>query len=105
VHCTKISSQFKFGVKGQRSRSAGTKNEKVQHFFGSGPWERESCVVRQFYAGGKISACCLVHFSMQGCPFGGHVDTAAIAEVKFPPPKKKQKGSLNRQFQAKLTKY
>ena len=33
VQCTKILPQFKFGVKGQRSRSPGTKKKKVQHFF------------------------------------------------------------------------
>ena len=36
----------------------------VRHFFGSGPRGRVnkqcSCVVHHFYAGGKISACCLV---------------------------------------------
>ena len=37
MHCTKISSELEFGVKGQRSRSPGTKNDKVRHFFGSGP--------------------------------------------------------------------
>jgi len=59
VHCTKISLEFEFRVKGQGSRSPGTKKEKVRHFFESGP-RGASCVVRQFYAGGKISACCLV---------------------------------------------
>ena len=36
MHCTKISPEFKFG--GPRSRSPGTKNEKVQHFY----WESSS---------------------------------------------------------------
>jgi len=35
MHCRKISLEFEFGVKGQRSRSPGTKNNKVQHFFGA----------------------------------------------------------------------
>jgi len=42
-----------------------TKNEKVQHFyalFGSRQLERLLCSARRVrgYAGGKISACCLV---------------------------------------------
>jgi len=48
------------GVKGQRSRSPGTKkNEKVRHFSGA-VLGGASYVVRQVYAGGKTSACCLV---------------------------------------------
>jgi len=35
VHCTKISPISNFGVKGQRSRLPGTKNEKVRHFSGA----------------------------------------------------------------------
>ena len=31
--CTKISPEFEFGVKGQRSRSAGTKKRKSAAFF------------------------------------------------------------------------
>jgi len=65
VQRTKISPDFE--CQGQRSRSPGTKNEKVRRFvresssgarsscgifFGSGPRGRG-------YAGGKISACCL----------------------------------------------
>jgi len=57
VHCTKISPKFEFG--GQRSRSPVIKNEKVRHFSGA-ILEGASCIVRQFYAGGKISTCCLV---------------------------------------------
>jgi len=77
-------------IKGQGQQ--GQKMKKCSIFSGA-VLGSESRVVRQFYAGGKISACCLVHFSMQGCPFGGHVDTAAIAEVKFPLPKKNKKGA------------
>ena len=47
-------------VRGQKVKVTGTKNEKVRHFFGSGPRGGTSCVVCQLYAGGKISTCCLV---------------------------------------------
>jgi len=33
VHCTKVSPEFEFGVKGQRSRSSGMKSDKVWNFF------------------------------------------------------------------------
>jgi len=60
VHYTKISSEFEFG--GQRSKFKVTrdKNEKVRHFFGSGPRGLELCRPPVLYDGGKISACCLV---------------------------------------------
>jgi len=64
MHCTKSRPSPYLAVKGQRSRSPGTRNEKVRHFFR----ERSSrCVVRQFYAGGKISACCLVLSALMPC--------------------------------------
>jgi len=64
VHCTKISPEFKFGVKGQ------------------GHWDKKTTKCGIFsavvlcgavlcgaargrgYAGGKISACCLVHIKV-----------------------------------------
>jgi len=104
VHCTKISPpEFEFGVKRQRSKSPGTKNEKLLSVesspltilsqacatapYAAGSSRLYNCVaaggdrvtpvhadgglrgsgppglcVRQFYACGKISACCLVMF-------------------------------------------
>ena len=41
MHCTQISPEFEFGVKGQGHQ--GQKNEKVRHFFGSEPRGRELC--------------------------------------------------------------
>jgi len=60
VHCTKLSPEFEFV--GQRSKVKVTrekKNETLQHFSGA-VLGGASCVVRQFYTGGKISACCLI---------------------------------------------
>ena len=75
VQCTKISPEF--ACQDQRSRSQGTKNEKVRHCVReSSSGARSSCGIFsraalggavlgalracQFYAGGKISAFCLV---------------------------------------------
>ena len=66
VHCTKISPEFEFG--GQRSKvkvTRDTTKTKNAAFFGSGPWGLACGVCLgnhcpPFYAGGKISACCLV---------------------------------------------
>jgi len=60
VHCTIISPKFKFGAKDQRSRSPGTKNEKVQHFLGV------------IFEDGKIRACCLVFIQPYGS-MGGYL--------------------------------
>jgi len=54
VHCTKISPEFKRQNERSKVKVTGTKkNKKCGIFFGSGPRGRG-------YAGGKISACCLV---------------------------------------------
>ena len=71
MHCTIISPKFKFGAKDQRSRSPGTKNEKVQHFLGV-IFEGARCVMHQFYASGKIKACCLVFIQPYGS-MGGYL--------------------------------
>ena len=83
MHCTKMSPEFESGVKGQRSRSPRTKNKTAE----SSPlrMHNNACAVGRTqqaatddttawlpggdgvtavdddgYAGGKISACCLV---------------------------------------------
>jgi len=77
VQCRKIPSEFEFGVEGQRSRSPGTKKRKTAE---SSPLtvHSKACAVGGTqqaatddtlawppgvtgYAGGKISACCLVY--------------------------------------------
>jgi len=68
VHCTKISPEFE--CRGQRSTSPGQKMKKSAISCGSCPLDcgprAAFCsavaivIFRQFYAGGKISACCLV---------------------------------------------
>jgi len=60
MHCTEISPNFEFGVKGHSSRSSGTIKTTKCGIFSGAVLAGASCVVRQFYAGGKISACCLV---------------------------------------------
>ena len=55
MHCTKISPEFE--CQGQRSRSPETKRNSVAFCSGA---VIEGIVLRQFYAGGKIRACCLV---------------------------------------------
>ena len=60
VHCTKILPEFEFGVKDQRSRSPGTRKTKKCGIFSGAVLVGTSSVVRQFYARGKISACCLM---------------------------------------------
>ena len=60
MRCTKISPEFK--CQGERSRSSMT-TKKCVILFGSRP--RGSCLVRQFYGGGKVSACCLVVIYVQ----------------------------------------
>ena len=60
MNCTKIAPEFEFGD--QMSKVKVTKDKKTKKcgiFFGGAP-RSASCVVRQFCAGGKISACCLV---------------------------------------------
>jgi len=64
VQCTKISPELEFG--GQRSKVKVSRDKKQSAaFFGSGP-RGLACGVclgkhrPPFYAGGKISACCLV---------------------------------------------
>ena len=59
VRCTVQKSRPRVQIWGLTSRSSGTKNENVRHFSGA-VLGGASCVVRQFYAGGKISACCPV---------------------------------------------
>jgi len=69
VHSTKISPEF--DCQGQRSRSPGTKTEIVrQSVRQSSSGARSSCGIlfgavlwgAVLYAGGKISACCLVSY-------------------------------------------
>jgi len=57
VHSQKSRPSLNMGVKGQGHQ--GQKNEKVRHFSGA-VFAGASCAVRQFCAGGKISAGCLV---------------------------------------------
>ena len=54
---TKISPEFEF--EGSNVKVSRDKKRKSAVFFGSGTCGA-SRVVRQFYTGGKISACCLV---------------------------------------------
>ena len=60
VYCTKISLEFEFG--GSRSKVKLTRDRKQKSvaFFPAAVLGGASCVVRQFYAGGKSSACCLL---------------------------------------------
>jgi len=51
----KNSPEFEFGGQRLKIKVARDKKRKSAAFFAG-----LSCVVRQFYAGGKISACCLV---------------------------------------------
>jgi len=55
VRCTVQKSRLSSNVKVKGQGHSDKKNEKVQHFVRE--W---SSVLCQFYAGGKISACCLV---------------------------------------------
>jgi len=64
VHCTKMLSEFEW--QGQRSKAKGQghrgqkKNEKVRYFV-----RESSSGGAVYYAGGKISACCLLPMSVQ----------------------------------------
>jgi len=59
VQCTKISPEFEFG--NQRSKVKVTTDKKTKKcgIFSGAVLAGASCVVCQFYASGKISACCL----------------------------------------------
>jgi len=58
VHCTKISPESEFG--GSKVKVTRDKKRRSAALFSGAVLGGASYVVRQFYADGKISACCLV---------------------------------------------
>jgi len=60
VYCTKISPEFEFGGSMSKVKLTRDRKQKSVAFFLAAVIGGASCVVRQFYAGGKSSACCLL---------------------------------------------